>query len=134
MLQEKHLSVFNENTSLGLTPDHLGFHRIVAPPYFAFPFKADLQLFGQEVKAKRFAWYPSECIFEGEKIKGVETTMQLTLNNLNQEEIIVPLGWTFSGSQGKALNWEFSAETRSLLTKPLEAPTTIKTDGNSYNS
>jgi hypothetical protein len=43
MLQEKHLYVFNGNTSVGLTPDHLGFHRIVAPPYFAFPFKASLQ-------------------------------------------------------------------------------------------
>ncbi len=53
MLQEKHLYVFNGNTSVGLTPDHLGFHRIVAPPYFAFPFKADLLMFGQEVKAIR---------------------------------------------------------------------------------
>jgi len=41
ILQEKHLYVFNGNTSVGLTPDHLGFHRIVAPPYFAFPFEAD---------------------------------------------------------------------------------------------
>jgi hypothetical protein len=38
MLQEKHLYVFNGSTSVGLTPDHFGFHRIVAPPYFAFPF------------------------------------------------------------------------------------------------
>jgi hypothetical protein len=146
MLQEKHLYVFNGSTSVGLTPDHFGFHRIVAPPYFAFPFKADLQMFAQEVKVNRFDWYPSECVFEGVKIKGVETTMQvvpikskrgvlikLTLNNLNQEEIIVPLGWTFSGSPGKSLNWEFSAETRSLLTKPLKAPTSIKTDGNSLS-
>ncbi len=146
LLQEKHLYVFNGSTSVGLSPDYLGFHRIVAPPYFAFPFKADLQIFGQEVKVNRFDWYPSECVFEGVKIKGVETTMQLvpikskrgvliklTLNNLNQEEIIIPLGWTFSGSPGKSLNWEWSAETRSLLTKPREAASSIKTAGNSLS-
>ena len=146
MLQEKHLYVFNGNTSVGLIPDYLGFHRIVAPPYFAFPFKAALQLFGQKVKVNRFDWYPSECVFEGEKIKGVETTMQvvpmktkrgvlvqLTLNNRNQEEIIVPLDWTFSGSSGKSLNWEFGAEFRSLLTKPREAPTAVETDGNTLS-
>ncbi len=103
-------------------------------------------MFGQEVKVNRFDWYPSECVFEGVKIKGVETTMQLvpikskrgvliklTLNNLNQEEIIIPLGWTFSGSPGKSLNWEWSAETRSLLTKPREAASSIKTAGNSLS-
>jgi len=143
MLQEKHLYVFNGNTSVGLTPDHLGFHRIVAPPYFAFPFKADLQLFGQEVKVNRFDWYPSECIFDGEKIKGIETTMQLvpikskrgvlvniTLHNLNKEEITVPLAWNFSGYPGKSLNWEFAPVVRSMLTTPLEAPTSIETYGN----
>lgn len=146
MLQEKHLYVFNGSTSVGLIPDYLGFHRIVAPPYFAFPFKAELIMFGQEVQVKRFDWYPSECVFEGAKIQGVETTMQvvpmkskrgvlikLTLNNLNQEEISVPLGWTFNGSPGKSLNWEFSAETRSLLTKPREAASSIKTAGNSLS-
>lgn len=146
MLQEKHLYVFNGSTSVGLIPDHLGFHRIVAPPYFAFPFKADLQLFGQKVKVNRFDWYPSVCVFEGKKIKGVETTMQVvpiklkrgvlvnvTLNNLNEEEITVPLGWNFSGYPGKSMNWYFGAENHSLSTKPREAPTFFETDGNTLS-
>ena len=103
-------------------------------------------MYGQKVKVSRFNWYPSECVFEGQKIKGIETTMQvvplkskrgvlikLTLNNLNDEEIIVPLDWAFSGSPGKSLNWEFSAETRSLLTYPREAPTSIETSENSLS-
>ena len=146
LLQEKHLYVFNGYSSVGLVPDHLGIHRITAPPYFAYPFRADLKMFGQEVKAKRFDWYPSECVFEGEEIKGVETTMQvvpikskrgvlveLTLNNLNKQEIVVPLGWTFSGSPGKSGLWNFGATNTSLHTDPDDAPTSVETAGNSLS-
>jgi hypothetical protein len=63
---KEHLYVFNGMTSVGLEPKQFGVHRLVAPPFVANPFNADLRLFGRKVAVRDYQWYPSQARFTGE--------------------------------------------------------------------
>ncbi len=121
LFQKNHLYLFNGTTSVGLVPDHFGIHRLVAPPYFAYPFRADLQLFGQDVSVDQYNWYPSECLFLGQAFKGIAPRLQvvplksqrgalvtLTLRNTTSWPVTVPVKWGINGGPGKSLHWTFS--------------------------
>lgn len=118
--RKEHLYVFNGMSSVGLDPQQFGVHRLVAPPYIANPFSADLQLFGQKVAVSDYQWYPSQVQFIGKAINGIEPRLQivplkshrgalviLTLRNTTSDPLAVPIRWSINGGAGKVANWAF---------------------------
>ena len=123
LFQERALYVFNGTSSVGLNKGELGIHRLVAQPYYAFPFTAKLRLFDMPVKVQRYDWYPSECVYTGEAVRGIETALQivplkssrgslvnLTLRNATDAAVTVPVKWLIQGDVGKSSYWTFNAE------------------------
>lgn len=137
LFQKNHLYVFNGTTWVGLNREHLGVHRLVAPPYIANPFSANLQLFGQEVSVRQYHWYPSESLFLGQAIKGISPRLQvvplksrrgalvtLTLRNTTSRPVTVPVKWAINGGPGKSLNWHFG------VTRSSKGPVTTTLENN----
>jgi hypothetical protein len=131
---KKHLYVFNGMTSVGLDPMQFGVHRLVAPPYIANPFSADVVLFGKNVAVRDYQWYPSQCLFAGEAIRGIEPRLQvvplkshrgalvtLTLRNTTSDPLAVPVSWRINGGAGKVSNWNFGVPGSSKVITSIEA-------------
>jgi hypothetical protein len=118
--RKEHLYVFNGTTSVGLDPKQFGVHRLVAPPYIANPFSAEVQLFGQKVAVRDYQWYPSQARFAGEPINGIEPRLEvvplksdrgalvtLMLRNTTSAPLTVPVDWSLKGGAGRVPNWQW---------------------------
>lgn len=121
ILNQEHYFNFNATTSVGSKLANLGIRQITAPPFFAYPFSADLHLFGKQVKVDNYKWLPMHSVFYGIPTESIASEMKviplkaargslisLELTNNGTELRTVPLEWSFDGKPGKTDDWEWS--------------------------
>lgn len=107
ILKPQHLALANGAITLGTPYTHVfGIDTINAPPYASPDFKFDIRLFGEEVYASRWVWYPNMVFREGTAgplevsavtalgEKSRRAVMVIKLRNPTEEAVRVP--WTVS--------------------------------------
>ncbi len=115
-----HLFSKSAGTSVAIDQNHLGFGSVISPPWFCYPFSAQLQLYNEPVNVEKYDWYPPGTNITGTTVNGISPRMwivplhgtrgllaNVSLHNTLSTEIKAMVGWKADGRTGISRNWEW---------------------------
>lgn len=120
LLLHGHLFSKSAGTSVAIDEDYLGFGSVISPPWFCYPFAAQLRLFNEPVRVEKFNWYPPGTEITGTTVNGISSSMWIVpmhgtqgllvtvaLKNTLPVEIKSTVEWRMIGRTGISRNWEW---------------------------
>ncbi|MBN1854871.1 MAG: hypothetical protein JW829_19210 [Pirellulales bacterium] len=126
-----HLGVINGKLTIGTPQAQIArIDGLWAPPYVSSDFSLSVDIFGQEVPVRSFAWWPFKVEQRGE-VHGIEVTASIVLAagrrgglvvvqlmNATQRRVEVPLAFKSRGTLDDCNFWEFSGARSATATQP----------------
>ena len=126
-----HLGIINGKLTIGTPQGQVArVDGLWAPPYVSSDFALNVEVFGKEVAAKSFRWWPFK-IEQSSEVDGVEVSAAtvmasgkraglvfVTLHNTTQKTLEVPITFNTKGTLDSCDFWEFSGARSSTSTKP----------------
>ncbi|WP_373517779.1 hypothetical protein [Pricia sp.] len=119
---EQH-SYYNFTNRSSVSPDiqQFGIKAVFTPPYYFGPCDIGVKIFDETVAVDSYVWYPSESVFKGAKVNGIATEAralplynqrggiyEITLRNVSQNSLEVPVQWAAEGTLGMETDWQFN--------------------------
>lgn len=139
----EHLGIINGKLTLGTPYGQVArIQGLWAPPYVSSDFALSVNVFGKEVSAQSYKWWPFKVERRGE-VDGVKICsatvlaanrrggiLAITLNNTTQKTLEVPLTFHTQGTLDRCDFWEFSGAVSSTPAKPTAEQATLTLTAN----